>query len=76
MGREGERMRCKVCKRRFTPKKENRYTIIKQKDLSEKIADLILNRQQMILECFDCPKCGCQNLVNIREADMRGEKSG
>lgn len=57
-------MICKVCKRRFTARKENRYTITKQKELT----DLILNKSQIILECFDCPKCGCQNIVNIREA--------
>ena len=57
-------MICKVCKRYYTAKKENRYIVLIQKTLS----DSIVYREQEILECFDCPKCGCQNIVNIREA--------
>lgn len=57
-------MICKVCKRYFKPKKENRYEITMVKS----IADVFTTKAEtQVAECFDCPKCGCQNIVNIRE---------
>lgn len=51
-------MICKVCKSYFKAKKENKYlvTVRPGKYL-----------RSTTYECFDCPKCGCQNTVNIRE---------
>lgn len=54
-------MRCKVCRRRFTARKDNKYTVTEQKGFE------IIPTPRKIYECFDCPKCGCQNIVNIRE---------
>lgn len=56
-------MICKVCKRYFRLKKENRYEITMVKS----IADAFTKAGTQVVECFDCPKCGCQNIVNIRE---------
>lgn len=53
-------MICKVCKRYFKPKKEDRYEV-------EKVKSAMLVENHQVYECFDCPKCGCQNVVNIRE---------
>lgn len=55
-------MKCKICKKIFRLKKENRYEFVKiPKGLSALTGDT------EIFECFDCPRCGCQNIVNIRE---------
>lgn len=55
-------MICKVCKSYYKPKKENRYEVVESKGVLSAIA-----APAKVFEAFDCPKCGCQNLVNIRE---------
>lgn len=30
----------------------------------------ILTKPSKIFEAFDCPRCGCQNIVNIREKEV------
>lgn len=30
----------------------------------------VLVEGQKAYECFDCPECGCQNIVNIREGGV------
>lgn len=57
-------MKCKVCGKRFKLKKENKYIKIKY---PAGLSVLIDNT--VFYECFDCPKCGCQNIVNIREGE-------
>lgn len=54
--------KCKVCKKKFNLKKENKYQIY--------VAPVGLNcivEGGKTFEAFDCPMCGCQNIVNIRE---------
>lgn len=55
-------MICKVCKSYYKAKKENRYEVIESKGVLSAIA-----APAKVFEAFDCPKCGCQNIVNIRE---------
>ena len=52
-------MICKVCKRYFKAKKENKYNVLNSPELPW--------IKPTVLECFDCPRCGCQNIVNVRE---------
>lgn len=60
-------MKCKICGKRFKLMKENRYLA------TEKIGALEgLTKAAKIFEVFDCPHCGCQNIVNIRE---KGEEN-
>jgi hypothetical protein len=53
-------MKCTVCGHEFELKKENRYTV-KRKETS-----LLTSAVFQEYDCFDCPKCGCQNMVNKR----------
>jgi len=53
-------IKCKVCGKRFVLKHENKYLITKR-GLS------ILAIGDTVYECYDCPKCGCQIVANIRE---------
>ena len=55
-------MICKVCGRYFRAKKENKYNVMVSPDGLE-----VLVKKVKVFECFDCPKCGCQNIVNLRE---------
>lgn len=60
-------MKCKICGKRFKLMKKNRYLA------TEKIGALEgLTKASKIFEAFDCPHCGCQNIVNIRE---KGEEN-
>jgi transcription elongation factor Elf1 len=63
-------MICKVCGKHFSAKKENKYevTIIP-------VGLSALTEQVKTYECFDCPKCGCQNIVNIKEVGGSGNRS-
>ena len=61
-------MICKVCKRRFVANKNDKYLV--QKDRS--IIDAITTAP-VTYEAFDCPKCGCQNIVNVREPEVNYE---
>ena len=62
-------MKCKVCGKRFKAIAENKYIAI------EKIGALeVLTKAPKIFECFDCIKCGCQNIVNIREGSIEIEE--
>ena len=55
-------MKCKVCGKRLSFKAENRYEI---RQVPKGLRMLVENA--VIYEAFDCTKCGCQNIVNVRE---------
>ena len=54
-------MKCKICGKEFQLKKENKY-LVQNVSIGG-----ILNRNYY--EAFDCPYCGCQNIVNERYLD-------
>lgn len=55
-------MKCKICGKRFKLIKENKYLATEKKGALEE-----LTKASKIFEAFDCPHCGCQNIVNTRE---------
>lgn len=53
-----KKIRCKVCGTRFSPKAENRYIA------EERVTGLAaLTTTGTTYEAFNCPQCGCQNVV-------------
>jgi hypothetical protein len=56
---------CKVCKSEFQPMRENRYTV-KKRNFFTKMAEY--------WDAFDCPWCGCQNVVGnrLKRVDQSG----
>ena len=54
--------KCKVCGKRFELEKSNRYDVVKNPEGLQ-----ALTQSSTTYEAFDCPKCGCQNIVGIRE---------
>lgn len=60
--------KCKVCGKWFILSAENKYTIPKRN-----IENMIVGLYSCY-EAFDCPKCGCQNIVNIRELGLEVEE--
>lgn len=61
---------CKVCGRYFRAKKEDRYEVT-----VNPVGLNVLTERTKTYECFDCPKCGCQNIVNIKEVDDCGSRN-
>lgn len=61
-------MICKVCKRRFTASKDNKYLAQRPLSITE-----VMTNTPAIYEAFDCPRCGCQNIVNVREPEVNYE---
>ena len=35
----------------------------------------VLTKPSKIFEAFDCPRCGCQNIVNIREEEVERSRN-
>ena len=67
-------MKCKVCGKRYKAIAENKYIAVERIGAFEGLAKVPKQ-----YECFDCLKCGCQNIVNIREGALdkkEGEKIG
>lgn len=54
---QAPQIRCDVCGYEFEPDKKNRYEVPIRGFME-------LNTR--VNECFDCPKCGCQIMVNER----------
>lgn len=57
-------MKCKVCGYNFELKKENKYIV------SERVFPFFDYH-----EAFDCPKCGCQNIVNRRYVELKEDEN-
>lgn len=56
------RYECQICGALFELNKANRYLTV------EKEAPIMaVFTSSVTYECFDCPKCGCQNRVNERK---------
>ena len=55
-------MKCKVCGKKFGLTADKRYEVVKR---PTGLACLTVS--PVTYEAFDCPHCGCQNVVNVRE---------
>lgn len=52
---------CKVCKKPFKLEKNNKYIVQENKGING------IATGTKKFECFDCPHCGCQNILSVRE---------
>lgn len=59
-------LKCKVCRKWFKLKTEDRYDIVKSQTVIGALMEV-----PVVYEAFDCPKCGCQNIVNVREGKKK-----
>ena len=55
-------MKCKVCGKKFKLTADKRYEVVKRP-----VGFSCLTTAPVTYEAFDCPHCGCQNVVNVRE---------
>ena len=56
-------MKCKICGERLRLDKEYRYEVVKVPTA----LGVLGGQHTTVFEAFDCPKCGCQNIVNVKE---------
>ena len=56
------RYECQICGALFELNKANRYLIVENE-----APIMAVFTSPATYECFDCPKCGCQNRVNERK---------
>jgi len=58
--------KCKKCGYKFHLIKDNLYIVKQRLSVTE-----ALTKSPIVAEAFDCPMCGCQNIVGIREERMK-----
>ena len=56
--------KCKICGAKMKLTVDRRYEITKIP-----VGLMALTEPAITYEAFDCPKCGCQNIVNEREGN-------
>ena len=56
--------KCNVCGRRFRLLAKNRYEVVRELTPS---GFNIFARGTVYYNAFDCPHCGCQNIVGVLE---------
>lgn len=61
--------KCKQCGYKFYLEKDNLCLVKERLSVTEN-----LTKSPYIYEAFDCPVCGCQNIVGIREQNMEEHK--
>lgn len=54
--------KCKICGRRFKLLEKNRYEV-----MVAPIGFDALSKPTVYYNAFDCPHCGCQNIVGVVE---------
>ena len=57
-------MKCKICNKEFELLKENRYMV------TNKNVKGITSGLTSAFDAFDCPYCGCQNIVSDRYVNV------
>lgn len=62
-------MKCKVCGKRFPLLKEKRYLATDRCGFSEAMSGGAIK-----YECFDCPSCGCQIVIQPYKEPIRTEQ--
>lgn len=60
--------KCNVCGRRFRLLAKNRYEVEKVPTGFE-----CLTKKVTYFNAFDCPHCGCQNIVGVLEKSKRSD---
>lgn len=56
--------KCDVCGRRFRLLAKNRYEVVKRS------TGFLLKQESVYFNAFDCPHCGCQNIIGVVEKDI------
>ena len=60
-----KKIKCNVCDNQFVPLKKNRYTSIDK--MERGLVTIMRDADTNMYDTFDCPKCGCQIIVQERK---------
>ena len=58
-------MECKICGKDFELKLDNHY--VSRDNETHGIVNAIRSEEENIFDTFDCPYCGCQNIIQQRK---------
>jgi len=68
-----KKLKCKICEYEFVPEKENHY--ISRDEVKVDLSNLACRMEEKIYDTFDCPQCGCQNVMGERKRSEETEES-
>ena len=63
-----KKLKCKVCECEFIPEKKEHY--VSRDEVKIGFSSLAGGMEEKIYDTFDCPQCGCQNVVGGRKREL------
>ena len=63
-----KKLKCKVCEFEFVPEKKDRY--VSRDEVKVGVSNLAGGMEEKIYDTFDCPQCGCQNIMGERKREL------
>lgn len=63
-----KKIKCKVCECEFVPEKKEYY--ISRDEVKVGLSNLAGGMEEKIYDTFDCPQCGCQNVMGERKRSL------
>jgi hypothetical protein len=63
-----KKLKCKICECEFVPEKKEHY--VSRDGVKTGFSSLAAGMEADIYDTFDCPQCGCQNIVGDRKREL------
>lgn len=63
-----KKIKCKVCEYEFVPEKKEHY--VSRDEVKVGLSNLAGGMEEKIYDTFDCPQCGCQNIMGERKRSL------
>lgn len=63
-----KKLKCKICECEFIPEKKEHY--ISRNEVKIGLPNLAGGMEEKLYDTFDCPQCGCQNVVGERKRSL------
>lgn len=63
-----KKLKCKICDCEFIPEKKEHY--VSRDEVKVGLSNLAGGMEAKIYDTFDCPQCGCQNVVGERKRSL------
>lgn len=63
-----KKLKCKICECEFAPEKKDHY--VSREEVKVGLSNLAGGMEEKLYDTFDCPQCGCQNVVGNRKRSL------
>lgn len=63
-----KKIKCKVCECEFIPEVKNHY--VSRGEIRTGLSAIAGGAEENLYDTFDCPQCGCQNIVGERKRSL------